>query len=242
MRSVLRIENLFLSIDGKTLLEDINLEILEGDFLAIIGPNGGGKSTLIRCILGFLKPQRGNIYLWGQSLEAFKRWDQIGYVPQRAGQDLNQFHPLSVEEFINLPFRWYKLKKDENYLNFLCDKFGIKELLNKKLYQLSFGQLQRAYLVRALSHNPKLLILDEPSVGLDFVTQEIFYQILSEFHRRKLTIILITHETWLITKEVNKVACLNQKLYFHGDHEEFCSFQEKELYGFRFHKIEHKHW
>lgn len=241
-RKMLRIESLYLSLDGKSILEDINLEIKEGDFLALIGPNGGGKSTLIRCILGFLKPNKGNIYLWDKPLETFKEWYKVGYVPQRAGQEINLMNPLTVGEFLELPFLWYKLRVDKDHLSYLCEKFGIKEHLSKKIYHLSFGQLQRVYLVRALSTKPKVLILDEPSVGLDFVSQEIFYKILSEFHQKGLTIILITHETWLITKEVNKVACLNQKLYFHGEHEDFCLFAEREVYWFNFHKIEHCHW
>lgn len=239
---LISVENLSLYFDSKTVLEDINLRVKKGDYLALIGPNGGGKSTLIRCILGFLKPQKGKIYLWGKENTNFKEWHRIGYVPQRAGELIGGLNPLTVREFICLPSKWYNLSVDSLHLEYLAEKFGIKALLSRKLHQLSFGQLQRAFIVRALSLKPELLILDEPSVGLDFMLQEVFYGFLSEFHRKGLTIILITHETWLISKEVNKVACLNQKLYFHGEHQEFCKLAEENIYGFPTHVIEHSHW
>lgn len=239
---LITVENLSLILDGKTILDDINLKVKKGDFLAIIGPNGGGKSTLIRCILGFIKPQKGKISLWGKDISHFREWHKIGYVPQRAGESIGSLNPLTVREFIQLPSRWYGISLDSFYIDSLAEKFGIKDLLFRRLNQLSFGQLQRTFIVRALSHKPELLILDEPSVGLDFVLQEVFYKFLSEFHQKGLTIILITHETWLVSKEVNKVACLNQKLYFHGEHQEFCKLAEENLCSFPTHIIEHRHW
>ncbi|MFN3567673.1 MAG: metal ABC transporter ATP-binding protein [Caldimicrobium sp.] len=239
---MVRVEDLTLQINGKTILESINLSIEKGDFLAIIGPNGGGKSTLLRCILGFIKPQKGKIFLFGEEISKFKAWHKIGYLPQRAGKEVNPFNPLTVDEFILLPSKWYKKRINYNHLMNLIELFGINKFLKKKFFQLSFGQIQRAYLVRALLLEPEVLFLDEPSVGLDFISQETFYQILSQLHKKGLTIILITHETWLITKEVNKVACLNQKLYFHGEHKDFCVFDKKGIPGYPYHRIEHTHW
>ncbi len=239
---MIKIEGLYYSINGRRILEDIHLIIQKGDFLAIIGPNGGGKSTLIRCILGFIKPHQGKIYLYGEEISKFKSWHKIGYLPQRAGKEISSLNPLTVKEFINLPSKWYKLAPDEAYFFSLCELFGIADLLDKKIYQLSFGQLQRAYLVRSLLLKPELIVLDEPSVGLDFISQETFYQILSDLHKKGLTIVLITHETWLLSKEITKIACLNQRLYFHGAHEEFCVFAERGIPGFSFHRIEHSHW
>ncbi|MGC9109124.1 MAG: metal ABC transporter ATP-binding protein [Caldimicrobium sp.] len=239
---MIQVENLSFFQNGKKILEDISLEIEKGDFLAIIGPNGGGKTTLIKCLLGFIKPQKGKIYLWGKELSNFKDWHLIGYVPQRAGKDLNPMFPLTLREFLHLPALLYKKNLDENYLEELLEIFGLTELLERRITSFSFGQLQRAYIARALVLKPEVLILDEPSVGLDFISQKTFYEILSNFHKKDLTIILVTHETWLLTKEINKVACLNQKLYFHGSHEDFCIFSEKNLASFYFHKIEHTHW
>lgn len=239
---MIQVENLTLSFNEKPILEEINLTINQGDFLAIIGPNGGGKSTLIRCLLGFLQPQRGKITLWGEPISTFKHWYKIGYLPQRAGKELLSLNPITLKEFVLLPSKWYKKPVDTSHLKFLIETFGLEELISKKISHLSFGQLQRAYLVRALLLKPEILILDEPSVGLDFVSQEAFYQILSDFHKRGLTIILITHETWLLTREINKVACLNHRLYYHGEHEEFCVLAKKGITDLPYHRVEHLHW
>lgn len=239
---IIEIKGLYFSLNGKNILENINLQVQRGDFLALIGPNGGGKSTLIRCLLGFLKPQKGEIFLFGKELTKFRDWYKIGYLPQRAGKDINSLLPLTVKEFVFLPSKWYKISPNYEYYMYLIDLFGVKDILNKKLFQLSFGQFQRVYLVRALLLKPELIILDEPSVGLDFISQEVFYQILSTLHKEGLTIVLITHETWLISKEVSKIACLNQRLYYHGEHEEFCVLADRDIPGFSYHRIEHTHW
>jgi zinc transport system ATP-binding protein len=241
-QTIIEVQNLCFSYEDHLILENINLKVEKGDFLALIGPNGGGKTTLARCILGFLTPTKGKIFLWGEEIRNFKNWHKIGYVPQRAGDLIDSLTPLSVKEFLLLPFKWYKVSQKPSLLDKLTEKFGMKNLLNKKIGELSYGQLQRSYIVRALILDPEILILDEPSVGLDFFTQEVFYETLGEFHKRGLTIILITHETWLLTKWVNKVACINQKLYFHGDHESFCIMAKKLEFFPEHHKIEHTHW
>lgn len=239
---IIEVSGLFFSYEKHLILENINIKVEKGDFLALIGPNGGGKTTLAKCILGFLKPFKGKIFLWGEEIKNFKNWYKIGYVPQRAGDLVDHLTPVSVKEFLLLPFKWYKVSLKPSLLDELIEKFGMKNLLNKKIGELSYGQLQRTYIVRALILDPELLILDEPSVGLDFFTQEIFYETLGEFYKKGLTIILITHETWLLTKWVNKVACINQKLYYHGDHEGFCVMAKKLEFFQKYHKIEHTHW
>ncbi len=239
---IIEIRDLSFSYEVHPVLENINLKVEKGDFLALIGPNGGGKTTLVKCILGFLKPIKGKVFLWGEEIKNFKNWHKIGYVPQRAGDLIDHLTPLSLREFLLLPFKWYKIPLKPSLLNELTEKFGMKDLLYKKISELSYGQLQRAYIVRALILDPELLILDEPSVGLDFFTQEVFYETLGEFHKKGLTIILITHETWLLTKWVNKVACINQRLYFHGDHESFCVMAKNLEFFPEHHKIEHTHW
>lgn len=241
-QKIVEVKNLWFSYENHPVLENINLEVKKGDFLALIGPNGGGKTTLIKCILGFLKPDQGEVFLWEEDIKYFKNWHKIGYVSQRAGDLIDHLVPISVKEFLLLPFKWYKNTFKENYLNELIEKFGMKNLLNKRLGELSYGQLQRAYIVRALILEPELLILDEPSVGLDFFTQEVFYETLAGINKRGLTIILVTHETWLLTKWVNKVACVNQKLYYHGDHKSFCEIAKSLEFFSDYHKIEHTHW
>ncbi len=239
---LIQVKNLFFAYNRHWVLKNISLEVKKGDFLAIIGPNGGGKSTLVKCMLGLLKPVKGEILLWKEKISRFRAWEKIGYVPQRAGELIDHLNPLTVEEFISLPQKWYSKTIKPQTKELLIDKFGMGHLLKKKLGELSYGQLQRAYIIRALILEPELLILDEPSVGLDFFSQDAFYKVLGELYQQGLTIVLVTHETWLLTKWVNKVACVNQTLFFHGSHESFCTLSTKKEFFSDYHKIEHKHW
>ncbi|QER42328.1 metal ABC transporter ATP-binding protein [Thermodesulfobacterium sp. TA1] len=241
-QTVLKVENLYFAYDEALVLKDINFEVKQGDFLALIGPNGGGKSTLIKCILGFLKPIKGKVFWWNKELKDFKEWFKIGYVPQRAGDLIDFLTPLTVKEFLILPEKWYNKRLNPTYLAEVIHLFGLENLLNKKLGQLSYGQLQRAYIARALVLKPQVLILDEPSVGLDFFSQERFHNVLKDLHQKGLTILLITHETWLLTKSVNKIACINKNLFFHGSHEEFCVLSTQKDFYSDYHRIEHTHW
>ncbi|MCC6048493.1 MAG: metal ABC transporter ATP-binding protein [Thermodesulfobacterium sp.] len=244
MRRIVEVKGLNLSFNGVKILEDIDLTIEKGDFLAIIGPNGGGKTTLLKCILGFLKPQTGEIKLFGKPIESFRAWEKIGYVPQRSKDYHIKLNPLTVEEFIALPSKLYGVKLNKDKLAKLVKVFGLEDLLTKRLADLSFGQVQRAQIVQALALEPEVLFLDEPTVGLDFMRQKNFYELLTEFNRQGLTIVVITHETWLLHSGISKVACLNRRLYYHGVHEEFCQLAglAKEGTFPDFHLIGHEHW
>ncbi|PMP97386.1 MAG: zinc ABC transporter ATP-binding protein, partial [Thermodesulfobacterium geofontis] len=106
---IIEIRDLSFSYEVHPVFENINLKVEKGDFLALIGPNGGGKTTLVKCILGFLKPIKGKVFLWGEEIKNFKNWHKIGYVPQRAGDLIDHLTPLSLREFLLLPFKWYKI-------------------------------------------------------------------------------------------------------------------------------------
>ena len=241
---IVEVKGLTFSFNGVKVLEEIDLTIEKGDFLAIIGPNGGGKTTLLKCILGFLRPQEGDIKLFGVPINSFKEWYKIGYVLQRDKDYHLNLNPLTVKEFILLPSSLYNKEVNQKRLNELIEVFGLSDLLSKKLAHLSFGQIQRAQIVQALALEPEILFLDEPTVGLDFMRQKNFYELMREFNHRGLTIVIITHETWLLHKNITKVACLNRKLYYHGHHDEFCQlagFSEKDVIP-DFHVLGHDHW
>jgi len=244
LKRIVEVKGLNLSFNGVKILEDVDLIIEKGDFLAIIGPNGGGKTTLLKCILGFLKPQTGEVKIFGEPIESFRNWAKIGYVPQRSKDYHLKLNPLTVEEFIALPSKLYGVKLNQNKLAELIKIFGLSELLSKRLANLSFGQVQRAQIVQALALEPEVVFLDEPTVGLDFMRQKNFYELLTEFNRQGLTIVVITHETWLLHRGISKVACLNRRLYYHGIHEEFCQLAglAKEGTFPDFHLLGHEHW
>jgi zinc transport system ATP-binding protein len=216
--------------------------------VALIGPNGSGKTSLIRMILGILKPSTGRIVLLGEELSQFTQWQRIGYVPQKATH-MDPYFPASVREVVAMGLlskkRFPRLftRQDEAAIDRALDQVDMKALKNRRIGELSGGQQQRVFIARAIVNGPDVLFLDEPTAGVDADTQARFYEMLADLNRKEgLTIVLITHDFGIITKHVNKVACLNQRLFFHGTHDEFCSSSVvQELLHGEHHLICHRH-
>jgi zinc transport system ATP-binding protein len=245
---LISVENISFRFSGLEVLRNISFPISRGDFLALIGPNGSGKTTLIRIILGILKPKNGRVLLIGEDVEQFSQWHRIGYVPQKA-TNLDPLFPASVREVVAMGL--ISLKKfprlirshDEGTIDQALERVGMKELKNRRIGELSGGQQQRVFIARAIVNEPDVLFLDEPTTGVDEDTQNRFYDMLAELnHKVGLTIVLITHDFGVVTRHVNKVACLNQRLVFHGTHEDFCSSEVvQELLRGEHHLICHRH-
>ncbi|WP_022853807.1 metal ABC transporter ATP-binding protein [Thermodesulfatator atlanticus] len=229
MRSLIEVKNLFFWYGNRLVLEDITFSVNQGDYLAILGPNGSGKSTLLKCILGLLKPQKGEIRLFGQPIEKFTEKWRLGYVPQRATALVDPVFPLAVEEVVAfglLPkkkFPRFITKKDHEKIVSALRKMEMEGFLSRRMSQLSGGQQQRVFIARALVSEPDILILDEPTTGIDAAAQERFYDLLGELNQKGLTIVIVTHDIGIVNKHVKQVACLNRRLVYHGTHEEFCS-------------------
>jgi zinc transport system ATP-binding protein len=230
------------------ILQDISFTISAGDFLALTGPNGSGKTTLIRLILGLLQPSRGRILLLGKEIGQFRQWNRIGYVPQKA-TNIDPLFPASVREIVAMgllsqkPFPRFLKQKDEELIDRALMSVGMEEMKKRRIGQLSGGQQQRVFIARAIVNGPDVLFLDEPTAGVDAETQSRFYEMLFELNQKqKLTIVLITHDFSIITKHVTKVACLNQRLFFHGSHDEFCSSPVvQDLLKGEHHLVCHRH-
>lgn len=232
-------------------LEDINLTIPSGAFLAIVGPNGSGKSTLLKLILGLLKVQAGEIKLYGQDINRFKDWQLIGFVSQKANS-FNTGFPATVYEVVatglTKKIGLFKRmnKEDDVKVKEAIESVGLSGLLNRNIGDLSGGQQQRVFIARALVSDPKLLILDEPTVGIDARNVQYFYEMLTNLNKKNgITLLLVTHDIGSISEKVTHVACLNKHLYFHGILEEFEEFQAKAMqlnYGYGvFQTHEHSH-
>ena len=197
------------NLNFENVLTNISLEIFEGDFIAILGPNGGGKTTFIKLLLNILKQNSGKI----EFHENLK--NKIGYVPQSA-TTVDGVFPATVDEIIKTAFVNKKsfFKKisieDKNYINFLMQNFGIMDLKSKLFVELSGGQKQRVLIVRALANKPKLLILDEPDIGLDNISQSKFIENLNIINKEsKTTIIFVTHHLGIIEKYITKTFHIN---------------------------------
>ena len=197
------------NLNFENVLTNISLEIFEGDFISILGPNGGGKSTFIKLLLNILKPSSGTIK-FSEDLK-----NKIGYVPQNA-TTVDGVFPATVEEIISTSFtnKFLFSKKitneEKEYLDFLMKSFEISNLKSKLFVELSGGQKQRVLIVRALANKPRLLILDEPDIGLDNISQIRFIENLNKINKEnKTTIIFITHHLGIIERYITKTFYIN---------------------------------
>ncbi|MDQ3239280.1 MAG: metal ABC transporter ATP-binding protein [bacterium] len=239
---IVEVRNLNFSYKDELVLKDIHLEIKKGDFLGIIGPNGSGKSTLLRIILGLLKPTSGEVVLFGDELKKFKNWSKIGYVAQKATQFETKI-PVTVYELVSQGrigrsklFSFFD-NNDKNCIYKALESVGLSEHGDSLITELSGGQQQRAFIARALSSEPELLILDEPTVGVDVQAQDDFYELLSKLHTNSnnenlLTLIIVSHDIDVIVNEVNKLVCLNNTMVYHGTPRDFIKEDYlTKLYG-----------
>ena len=205
----IEIENLFFAYEGATVLQSVNLLISQGEFIGIIGPNGGGKTTLLKLFMGFLAPNRGKISIFGR-LPSEARL-KIGYVPQihRTDRDF----PISLYELILLgslskASRWrgYPSVVKNNALKFI-DQLGLTPYKNKSFGSLSGGLAQRALLARALLSDPEILLLDEPTANIDPASSLIIFEMLKQLRKTK-TIVIVTHDLKTIVERVDRILCV----------------------------------
>ncbi|BDU51528.1 metal ABC transporter ATP-binding protein [Haliovirga abyssi] len=211
---VIDINNITAGYDNhKIALKNINLSIYENDFIGIIGPNGGGKTTLLKVILGLLKPFSGEIKYYSDEKEHF-----IGYLPQF--KLIDEKFPIIVKDVILSGLSSKKSifkaisKEDNNKLEKIMEEIKITDLKNRAIGSLSGGQLQRVFLARAIISNPKILILDEPNTFVDKKFSSTLYDLLRELNKN-MTIILVSHDLGTIPQYVKSIACVNQTLHYH---------------------------
>jgi len=240
--SILKIKNLSFAYESDIILEDINLSINKRDFLAIIGPNGGGKSTLLKLILGINGYKSGDIKIFNQPPS--KSIEDIGYVPQNT--NINTAFPIRVIDVVlmghsNNKFFKFGYSKDEKNLALdALDKVGMRDYSKSKIGSLSGGQRQRVMIARALCSNPKILILDEPTANIDVNGQKKIYELLKELNK-SITIIVVSHDISIILGYASKVAHINKILTFHNiedkkrdinrDDKHFCEVEMLEMLG-----------
>jgi len=207
-QTLISLQDLSFSYDKEMILEDINLEIHAKDFLAIIGPNGGGKSTLLKLILGILTPNKGSI----------NKIDSIGYVPQNT--NINTDFPIKVIEVVMIGQGLSKrklfgyAKEDIAQAKEILGEVGMLEYADKKIALLSGGERQRVMIARALFSKPKVLILDEPTSSIDVEGQKQVYELFKKLNE-EITIIVVTHDISVVMGYATKVAHINKKLSFH---------------------------
>ncbi len=218
MQEIVKIENVTFGFSNYNVLEDISLTIYKNDLIAVIGPNGGGKTTLLRIILGILKPKKGKVLLFGELPKNSRKY--VGYLPQVINIDYS--FPISVFELVLLG-RYPGIMKRNTSEDFLAVKQSLEavDMYKFKDYHISMlsgGQIQRVLIARALVKKPKLLLLDEPTSGVDQKTQKEFYDLILKLNK-DMAIVFVTHDISVVSAYFDKVICLNQKLFYHGPKE-----------------------
>jgi zinc transport system ATP-binding protein len=214
---VIILDDVWFGFGGTPVIEGVNLRVADRDFLGIIGPNGGGKTTLLKVMLGLVKPWRGSVSVFGKRPEEART--ALGYVPQYRTFDFG--YPISVMDVvltgrlghITGPFRKYG-REDRKICDEMLEMMGIADLAGRQVDRLSGGQQQKVILARALASGPRVLLLDEPTNHVDVRTELHFFEILEELHRR-MAIVVVSHDIGAISEHVTRVACMNRRLYVH---------------------------
>jgi zinc transport system ATP-binding protein len=217
------------SYHTETVFNHLNLAIAAGEYLGVIGPNGGGKTTFVKLLLGLVAPQKGQVLLWGETAQHFRERYKIGYVPQRAG-NLDFRLPITVREVTEFGAIH---TKNKSVVDDALQQVGMRAFAERPLRELSGGQQQKAFIAKALAGQPQVLVLDEPTVGVDVKAQDEFYQLIADLNKKQgLTIIMVSHDIDVVMNEVSKLVCINEGLVYHGHPKEFI---EKDyltkLYG-----------
>lgn len=247
-KNIIEVENVSFSYGNVEVLKNITLAIHQGDYISLIGPNGGGKTTLLKIMLGLLKPQSGQIKIFGEKLEDFKDWSKLGYVPQKA-INFDPLFPVTVREVVAMGcygkkglLKWLN-KNDQKNIDSALEQVDMIQHANRLIGNLSSGQQQRVFIARALAGQPEVIFLDEPTVGVDIKAQEDFYSLLSRLNKNlNITLIIISHDVDAVSHEVTEIACLNQSLVYHGEPKKFMKGHYLEnLYGKNARLVDHKH-
>ena len=217
---VVSIKDIWVHYDGIPILEGVSLSVASGDFLGIIGPNGGGKTTLLKVILGLVNPSHGRVYVLGQAPERSRH--RIGYVPQYNLFD-REF-PINVRDTVLMGcngkaglIRRYS-REDKELAQGALKTVGMLSYQKHQIGKLSGGEQQRVFIARALVSRPKLLLLDEPTASVDSSMQIQFYELLVKL-KKDMTIIMVSHDISAVSIYVDKIACLNHQLFYHGSKE-----------------------
>lgn len=247
-KTIINVKNVSFHYGNQEVLCDVSFDIHRGDYLGIIGPNGGGKTTLLKIMVGLLRPSLGTVTIFGTDIKKFKDWNAIGYVPQKAVNFDTQF-PATVEEVVAMGLAARRglgrrlTQNDRKRIDEVLAAVDMTSQKYRRIGELSSGQQQRVFIARALASEPKILFLDEPTVGVDVAAQEQFYLLLKKLNETLgLTLILVSHDMDVVASQATEIACINTRLISHGTPKEFNAHEYlKELYGKEIKFVLHDH-
>jgi zinc transport system ATP-binding protein len=245
---IVELQNVDVVRSGELVIQNANFTIQTGDYVGLVGPNGGGKTTLILSLLNFLPRAKGTIRLFGIDIDKFSAWEKVAYISQTATSFDTKF-PLTVRELVSLG----RIKKGNVARRFTSEDWqavddsitfmGLADVAHKRIGQLSGGQKQRVFVAKALARNPEIIFLDEPIVGVDAATQEKFFKKLSDLNtERETTILLVTHDLTSVFCRMSKVMCVNRQVEVAEITQDLDpNALLKRAYGEHFHFVFHRH-
>ncbi len=242
MEKIIELENISAGYEGKSILHDVSFSIFRNDFLGIVGPNGGGKTTLIQIVLGLLKPLKGRVHYYRENTETASL--HIGYLPQY--NTFDRKFPISVREVVLSGLHSRKKifhafsKKDKLQADEILETMGLLDMANKSIGELSGGQRQRILIGRALICRPEMLVLDEPNTYIDQHNQEVLYEILNDINRN-CAIVLVSHDVGTILQNVKNIVCVNNTTHYHAA-SEMDEHLLESVFGCPFEIIAHGHF
>ena len=243
---MVEVRDLRVSLGDQNVLQGVNLNVPAGQLVALIGPNGSGKTTLLRTLVGLQKISSGEIKLFGQPA-ALGGLSRIGYVPQRF--NLESSFILSVREFLALRLRetrhwfWQSNGRIDERIRGSLAELGVQALLDRPLAKLSGGQLQRVLIAFSLLRKPELLLLDEPTAGVDLPGEQTFYELIAEIQQRhRLTVILVSHDLSMVYRHASWVYALNRVICCEGSPQQVMNAESlKQAYGIHVSPYGHHH-
>jgi zinc transport system ATP-binding protein len=243
--TAVEVDNVTFRYGDRPVLSSVSVVVEDGEFLGLVGPNGSGKSTLLELVLGLHKPDQGKVRLFGQPPQEGRKGGRIGYVAQDATAVSGI--PVTVREIVSAArsshFGFgFTGKEDRRAVERALETVGIANLADRRVSRLSGGQQQRTFIARALAVDAEILVLDEPTVGVDAESREEFYDLLHNLNGDGLTVILVEHDIGVVTEHADRIACLNRTLYFHGNADEFeASGVLTDAYGANQRRLHHDH-
>jgi ABC-type Mn/Zn transport systems, ATPase component len=229
----IKISNVTYSYGDSVVLSSLSMTVAAGEFIAVVGPNGAGKSTMLKLIAGLLRPDCGQVTIAGRSVDEARAAGDIGYIPQNYARNTADF-PATVEEIVALGLvsgRKKNLSKEasRHIVTHMLDLVDIGDMRHHRVGELSGGQQQRVMVAQALAGNPCLLLLDEPTSGVDFDTSTRIYGLLGELNKNLgITVVTVSHDIDKVTRWASRVACINKGLCFFGDCAEFRRVHAQE--------------
>lgn len=235
-QNIIEIKNMTFAYDREPVLEKVNLHVKKGDYLAILGPNGAAKSTLVKLMVGLLRPQKGVIKLLGEDIASFKNWDKVGYMAQQA-QDVNISFPATVEEVVSSGYYEgignFNKNNRKKAVKTVLSKLEIENLAQRLIGNLSGGQRQKVFLAKAIVKRPEIIFLDEPTSGIDVNYQKDFYKLIKKLNDENVTIVMVTHDIKAAFQEAKTIACVyNKNILFNKSEDEKIKKKVANILGY----------